>query len=145
MSVSAGSPPAVGQRTSSAPASSASFAGTGEPSSSGGGGSGTPHVLRGKVRAQDVYGGPLAFGGTPSRSRKSLLDNGSSKSYHGLRCGHSKYVHATVWVFKWFRVVQPLFIYSPPTFKARLGWTHSAGTTSNEIGLFSFFKAGFRF
>lgn len=79
---SAGSPPAVGQRTSSAPASSASFAGTGEPSSSGGGGSGTPHVLRGKVRAQDVYGGPLAFGGTPSRSRKSLLDNGSSRSFN---------------------------------------------------------------
>lgn len=38
----------------------------------------SPHVLRGRVRAQDVYGGPVAFGGTPSGSRgqarKSMLD-----------------------------------------------------------------------
>ena len=41
-------------------------------------GSGTPHVLRGRVRAQDVYGGPLAFGGTPTRARKSLLDTNTT-------------------------------------------------------------------
>jgi len=49
----------------------------------GGSGSGTPHVLRGRVRAQDVYGGPLAFGGTPTRARKSLLDtNATGRSFN---------------------------------------------------------------
>ena len=47
-------------------------------SSSGGEAGASPHVLRGRLRAQDVYGGPVAFGGTPSGSRgqarKSMLD-----------------------------------------------------------------------
>ena len=44
------------------------------PTSSSGEAGASPHVLRGRLRAQDVYGGPVAFGGTPSGSRKSMLD-----------------------------------------------------------------------